>query len=292
LKAEGDFENTVREAGVVAAGSAATAEPVDFIRVARGKSAIEKYFLKEVKPFYEREPKPTKPKSWIDRLLQRTFTKRLLLLIILAAVSIFVIKGIYVLGQSQSNAPADERKFKVKEFKDMPLTVKVTNLQSKTWHRDLQIEVKNISKRPIYFILAYLVFPGETPPNGEVGITLHFGRLENIQIRHLADPADPHLDPNAIYSFTIPEPERSGFEARHKKYPGLDKNLLFRIALVSFGDGTGWELGEPREKKTKVSAFVQPDRQEIKKVVRARGSINDPMKRSQRETPTNKRILA
>lgn len=183
-----------------------------------------------------------------------SFTKRFLLLIMLAAASIFVIKGIYVLGQSQSNAQADERKFKVKEFKDMPLEVKVKNLQSKTWHRDLQIEVKNISKRPIYFILAYLVFPDEKPPNGEVGITLHFGRPENIQIRHLADPTDPHLDPNATYSFTIPEPERSGFEARHKKHPGLDENLLLRIALVSFGDGTGWELGEPRDKRSKVEA--------------------------------------
>lgn len=197
-----------------------------------------------------------------------SFTKRLLLFIILGTASIFIIKTIYAVGQSQSNAPANERKFKVKEFIDMPLEVKVKNLQSKTWHRDLQIEVKNISKRPIYFILAYLVFPDDKPPNGDAGITFHFGEPENIQIRHLADPKDLHLEPNATYVFTIPEPERSGFEARHKKYPGLDNNLVFRVSLVSFGDGTGWELGEPRDKKTKVSAFVQPDRQEIKKVVR------------------------
>src|SRR6185503_8150914 len=74
------------------------------------------------------------------------------------------------------------------------------------------------------------------------------------QIRHLAAPNDLHLDPNETYSFNIPEPERSGFEARHKKYTGLDKNLLLRVALVSFGDGTGWELGEPRDKRSKVEA--------------------------------------
>lgn len=199
-----------------------------------------------------------------------SFTKRLLLLIILGAASIFVIKGIHAIGQSQSNAAADERTFKVKEFKDMPLEVKVKNLQSKTWHRDLQIEVKNISKRPIYFILAYLVFPDEKPPSGEVGITLHFGKPENIQIKHLAAPNDLHLDPNETYLFTIPEPERSGFEARHKKHLGLDKNLIFKIALVSFGDGTGWELGEPRDKRPKAEAMeASPKKKTLPYVVSA-----------------------
>lgn len=71
IEAEGDFENIVREAGVVAAGGAPAGEPVDLIRVVRSASGIGKYFLKEVKPFYAREPKPTKRNSWLDRLLQR-----------------------------------------------------------------------------------------------------------------------------------------------------------------------------------------------------------------------------
>ena len=44
----------------------------------------------------------------------------------------------------------------------MPLTiVKVRNLQSDTWYNDLGIEVKNVSSKPIYFILAYLIFPDD-----------------------------------------------------------------------------------------------------------------------------------
>jgi hypothetical protein len=156
------------------------------------------------------------------------------------------------MAQSQES-PNEERKFKVTEFKDMPLEVKVKNLQSKSWHRDLEIEVKNVSKRPIYFILAYLTFPDDSAPSSvdEVGFSLHYGKPENIMISHLADPEDLHLDPDKTYVFTLPEPERSGFEARHKKYPGLDKNLVFTIALVSFGDGTGWQSGEPRDKRKK-----------------------------------------
>jgi len=193
-----------------------------------------------------------------------SLTKGLLLLILFAVASIFLIKAIYALGASQSPESSVERRFKVREFKDTPLEVKVKNLQSKSWHRDLEIEVKNVSNKPIYFILAYLIFPDETPPNGEAGISLHFGKPENIRIRHVADPKDPHLDPDETYVFTLPEPERSGFEGRHKKHPGLDKNILFRVALVSFGDGTGWELGEPRDKRKKTSSLAI-EGQELKK---------------------------
>jgi hypothetical protein len=195
-----------------------------------------------------------------------SFTKRLLLLIALGTTSIFVIKGIYVLGQSQSNAPADERKLKVKEFKDMPLKVKIKNLQSKTWHKDLEIEVKNISDKPIYFILAYLTFPDDKVGDGEVGLHLTFGKRENIQIIQLADPGDPHIAPGEIYVFTIPEPFRTNFEGRHKRYPNLDKNLLLRFAVISFGDGTGFEVGEPRDfRGRKVSIFEGSSTQELKK---------------------------
>ncbi|MBC8031586.1 MAG: hypothetical protein H7Z16_15995 [Pyrinomonadaceae bacterium] len=188
-----------------------------------------------------------------------SFTKRLVRVICIGAASIFVI---YALGPSQSTqSSSQERKLKIKEFKDMPLEIKIKNLQSVKWHRDLEIEVKNISGKRIYFILAYLIFPDETPPDGEAGISLHYGKPDNIRIRRIADPNDEHLDPGEKYVFTLPEPEGSGFEVRHKQYPGRDENLLFYVALVSFGDGTGWELGDPRDKRKKASALETPDGQ-------------------------------
>lgn len=198
-----------------------------------------------------------------------SLTKRLLLLMIFGAALVLLFKTVYTLGRAQSTqAPAQERKLKVTEFKSMPLEVKVKNLQSKMWQKDLEIEVKNISGRPIYFILAYLTFPDDIPPSSsdEVGFSLHYGKPENIRISHLADPEDLHLGPNEKYSFTLPESIRIGFEARHKKYPGLDKNLIFRIALVSFGNGTGWEAGEPRDKRKKSSSALEhPLEQPVKK---------------------------
>lgn len=69
IQADGDFENIVREAGLVASDTAPKGEPVDLIRVVRGDPGVGKYFLKEVKPFYERDPRPAERKGWLARLL-------------------------------------------------------------------------------------------------------------------------------------------------------------------------------------------------------------------------------
>lgn len=130
---------------------------------------------------------------------------------------------------------------------------KVNNLQSETWTKDLEIEVKNVSSRRIYFILAYLIFPDDKISSGQWGISLMFGRRENILIRNIAEPNDPHLDPNETYVFTIPESMGPGFEARQKSFPEAYKNFRFDVTLISYGDGTGWEWGAQRDKRKKTS---------------------------------------
>jgi len=71
IEVDRDVENTIREVGVVASDTAPDREPVDLIRVDSGDSGIGKYFLKEVKPFYERDPNAAEPKGWLGRLLHR-----------------------------------------------------------------------------------------------------------------------------------------------------------------------------------------------------------------------------
>src|SRR5258707_6286948 len=134
-----------------------------------------------------------------------------------------------------------ERKFKNREFKDIPLAVtKVSNLQSDTWYKDLEIEVKNISNKPIYFILAYLGFPDiPEPADDEYGIALEFGKRGNIDYTKDADPHDPHLNPGDKFTFTIPEKMKEGLRAQNEDTPELMKKLDLHISVVSFGDGTG-----------------------------------------------------
>ncbi len=54
VEADGDIESVIREAGVVAGDTSPNGEPVDLYRVARDEKGLSEYFLREVKPFYER----------------------------------------------------------------------------------------------------------------------------------------------------------------------------------------------------------------------------------------------
>ena len=165
-----------------------------------------------------------------------------------------------------------ERKFKNREFKDIPLAVtKVSNLQSDTWYKDLEIEVKNISNKPIYFILAYLQFRDvPVPGDGVYGIALTFGKRKNIDYTKDADPLDPHLNPGEKFTFTIPENNiREGLKDQHERTPELMKKLELHISVVSFGDGTGFVAERLRERKrnhhaspTRKSASTEPPPQD------------------------------
>lgn len=137
------------------------------------------------------------------------------------------------------------RTFKMRDFKDMPLAVsKVKNLESDTWHQDLQIEVKNISTKPIYSILAHLQFPDDKVSDGVSGINLRFGERKYIDIRRVGDPQDPHLNPGDTYVFTIPERARKGLKIQHERAAENFKRLELHFGVISFGDGTGFEVGD------------------------------------------------
>jgi hypothetical protein len=51
---------------------------------------------------------------------------------------------------------------------------------------ELQIEIENVSGKPIYIINAVLSFPDDPVPNGISGILLQYGKLENLDIARLA----------------------------------------------------------------------------------------------------------
>lgn len=143
----------------------------------------------------------------------------------------------------------EKRNLKIREFKDMPLKVQaIRNLDSDTWLRDLQIEVKNVGGKPIYSILAYLEFLDEkAPDDGVSAIILRFGERKYIDIRVVGDPDDPHLNPGDSYVFTIEEKYRKGLGSRHERSPELFKHMEFRFNVISFGDSTGFEVGDPTD---------------------------------------------
>ena len=140
----------------------------------------------------------------------------------------------------------------------MPLKVKkVKNLQSDTWHKDLEIEVENIGTKPIYSILVYLEFPEyKLRDNRDHGIVLEYGERKYIDIRAIGDPQDPHLNPGDTYIFTIEEKYRGGLKIHHEKAPEDYKRLDLHFGVISFGDGTGFHVQRFLDYRTKTSPSV------------------------------------
>ena len=198
-----------------------------------------------------------------------TFAKLLQLLLISVTV-IFLVKGILIFTSAQST-PSEERKFKKREYVGMPVRVrKVKNLQSETWHNDLEIEVENVSNKPIYFINAVLEFPDDRAPNGSSGILFKFGNIENMDIRRIANTEDERLDPGEKVTLVVDNIYRKGLLARQKKYPHNFKKLEFWFGSISFGDGTGYEAGSFLDLRKK-NGFLQLRESDSKKAHWYRG---------------------
>lgn len=191
-----------------------------------------------------------------------TFSKLLQLLLVSASVMVLIKGGIFL-----STTQSEERKLKNKEFAGMPVRVrKVKNVQSETWPKDLEIEIENVSNKPIYFINAVLAFPDDPAPDGMSGILLQYGKLENLDIARLADPEDEHLDPGKTVTLVVSDVYRHGLLAKQKMAPGNLKKLEFWFDTISFGDRTGFQLSEFVDvRKKKADPPQKPEKATSKK---------------------------
>jgi hypothetical protein len=50
-----EYEETSRDAGLIAGSTLAKDQLVDFIRIVPGEAGISEYLLQKVKPFYQRD---------------------------------------------------------------------------------------------------------------------------------------------------------------------------------------------------------------------------------------------
>jgi|GEM_PF-3124697 len=136
----------------------------------------------------------------------------------------------------------DQRKLRVSSFQGSPVEVtKVRNLQSPTWYKDVEIEVKNVSDKPIYCILAYLTFPDDYSDRSNVGaLSLKFGLSEYLDIRVVGNPLDPHLKPGESCVLKIHKRYWGILRRRQERFPERVKSFVMGFGLFSFGDKTGF----------------------------------------------------
>lgn len=177
--------------------------------------------------------------------------------VVLSAVCFAALLAIGNLPAGSAQAP-EERKVNVHTYNRMPLMVKeIRNLNKKDdWFRDLEIEVKNISPRPIYFIALGLEFPNipsSTPtqplPDGNMytqaktGFSVRYGDSRLMDVRVLAGPDDVPIKPGESHVLRIPEGYMKGIEWMNNTGnlpPDAWQQIELSFDIISFGDGTGY----------------------------------------------------
>jgi hypothetical protein len=147
-----------------------------------------------------------------------------------------------------SPAAAQERSYEVYACQTpaclssrQPLAVTaVRNLQGEQWWRELEVEVKNVSDKPIYYIRFGVSLPETSVGGGKLGVMLRYGRPELIHLENRAGPEDALLRPGETHVFRIPRSVQRTFSGREE---WETRKVLLRVDTVSFGDGTGVIMG-------------------------------------------------
>ena len=139
----------------------------------------------------------------------------------------------------------EERQIKIMRPYNHPVAIKeIRNLQGRDFIRKLEVEVQNVSNKPIYYVDLDLTFPDiEVRPRTHLGLSLVYG---DIRLSHLTQPASPQdefIPPGGTYVLKVILPECQGFEWHREdmNFPTAATNHIeLRFMEVSFGDGTGY----------------------------------------------------
>lgn len=119
----------------------------------------------------------------------------------------------------------------------------IRNLHERHWLRDLEVEIKNISTKPIYEVYIGLLLPDDRNDTGlSLKATLEYGPLR------LIDPdqrpsADSPINPGETVVLKVNEGQSRGYEL-HVQRENVPEEASYRIQMVieniNFGDGTGF----------------------------------------------------
>jgi hypothetical protein len=157
----------------------------------------------------------------------------------------------------------EERTFQVHDHGyQLPVSiVEVRNLQAEHWIRDIEIVVKNVSEKPIYYIKIMVVLPDVIVRDSAYGISLRYGRRALIRIDERPRAGDVPLKAGETYVFKVDSALWTGFEhfkAERDLPEDATKRVLFRFQTINFGDGTGFVSGGVPVPQTKKGGSTGP----------------------------------
>ena len=156
-------------------------------------------------------------------------------------------------GSRGAQAAQQERTCKVYETnvpKGVLEITKINNLQSSSFPQDFEIEVKNISSKPIYYIYIFANFSG----SGALpyGLMLRYGRRELAGFE-LAEEKDVPLLPGKSVILGTDTPVRQNIMPRFKdndaEWARATSHVNVSFQYLHFGDGTGYMMSKPYPRK-------------------------------------------
>jgi hypothetical protein len=153
-----------------------------------------------------------------------------------------------IVSSTAQSTQKEERELEDIVPKHLPIKVKVKNLNSEKWARDLEIEVTNTSNKPIYYLFLILSLPEvKSENNRTMGFQLIYGRSELVDFANPLQPQDVPIRPGESYTLKIPDQFSLGWEqfaAKRKLRKAEPKKIKMRFGQLNFGDGTGFSFTE------------------------------------------------
>ncbi len=186
----------------------------------------------------------------------RTFSVRFSKSVFASMLSIpvlgFLALTITVSSQETTPVPHDPRVFGGPERKlyngvppQLPLRFDIKNVTSERWIHDLEIEVTNVSDKPIYYMDMYVFPVGFKSPEGHrIAYWLKYGRVKLINYAEPLQPDDVPIKPGGKHTFKVSESDAKGWDAfRRQENRAEPTKLELQFQRINFGDGTGFGPG-------------------------------------------------
>jgi hypothetical protein len=146
--------------------------------------------------------------------------------------------------------------------------VKVSGYKSDNWLEDFEIQLKNKSDKPIYYIMVALEVPEmKYSDDFRVMFLMEFGEYELMDRNKRPKDLEksPHLNPDETITLKISENQRTFFKNRVKQrlqegslFTDQVTELIMSINTIRFADGTGYH-GQRKLENGKVSQKISSD---------------------------------
>jgi hypothetical protein len=151
-------------------------------------------------------------------------------------------------AEDKKNQPAQRTLERLDVGYQLPVQIlAVRNLEAEHWMRDLEVDVRNVSSKPIYELYLTLSLPDDKDGAGRpYGVSLEYGRLKLIDPDQRPESGDAPIAPGETLVLKVAKHLSEGYED-HLRATGVrdssSRRLRLVVLAVNFGDGTGFING-------------------------------------------------